>query len=104
MLRKPAGYVYSENERNKLAELCWFSEEVHRHDGVSVEEMIVRCYDYRADMGNDKDWVVDCANRKADFVRRRDLRVLVSLYILSGISVEPVDRDFDRYERELEPG
>lgn len=24
MLRKPAGYVYSENERNKLDELCWF--------------------------------------------------------------------------------
>ena len=42
-------YVYSEKERRKLSELCRFSEEVHDHDGVTVEKMIATCARYSAD-------------------------------------------------------
>jgi hypothetical protein len=43
MQRKTSGYVYSEKEREKLAELCEFAAEVYGHDGMSVEQMVAAC-------------------------------------------------------------
>lgn len=101
MRRYSKDYIYSEKERRKLAELCWFSEEAYGHDGISVVEMIARCFRYKADMGYDEDWIIGLAERKATFVRRRQLRDLVNLYRLTGIEIADVDKSFDRYE--LEP-
>jgi hypothetical protein len=101
MLQRPRDYVYSEKERVKLAELGWFSEEIYDHDGIAVEAIIARCAQYSEDMGDYGEWIIDFAGRKATFVRRRQLRVLVSLYRLTGLDIGKVDRFFDR--RELEP-
>ena len=96
MLRYSKDYVYSEKERRKLAELCWFSEEVFEHDGVSVERMIEGCSCYSADLGNDEPWIVSLAERGADCVRRRELRRLVGLYRFCGNEIASVDPRFDR--------
>ncbi|QQN61488.1 hypothetical protein JIR23_17690 [Bradyrhizobium diazoefficiens] len=103
MLRKPKGYVYSETERLKLSELCWFSDEVHGHDGVTVEAMIARCVSRLADMGDEEDWIIELAERCVPFVRRRQLRNLVALYGLTGMPIERVDLSFDWWNRELMP-
>lgn len=84
MLRKPLGYIYSEKERAKLAELCGFSLECFEHDGMSVERMISICIRYSADLGKDEDWIVELHRRNAKFVRIRDLPKLVSLCQFSG--------------------
>jgi hypothetical protein len=101
MQRYSKDYVFSEKERRKLAELCWLSEEACAHDGISVVEMIARCFRYRAEMGYDEDWIIGLAERRAPFVRRRQLRDLVNLYRFTGIDIADVDKSFDRYE--LEP-
>src|SRR5262245_47233081 len=63
MFRKPKGYTYSEKERSILAQLCWFSEEVYGHDGITVAAMIANCARYSSDLGPDEDWIVDLADR-----------------------------------------
>lgn len=98
MLRYSQGYVYSEKERRKLSELCWFSEEVYGHDGVTVVDMIARCQFCCADLGDSQDWIVELADRRVDFVRRRQLRPLVSLYRCTGIPIAHVDPEYDRLE------
>ncbi|MGY3130874.1 hypothetical protein ACVWZM_001556 [Bradyrhizobium sp. USDA 4501] len=98
MLRKPKGYIFSEKERRKLAQLCWCSEEIYGHDGVTVEVMIATCARYAADLGSDEEWIVGLVDRRAMFVRRRQLRSLVGLYRFCGMNIAGVDRSFDRWD------
>jgi hypothetical protein len=88
MLRYSSSYIYSEKERKKLAELCWFSEEVYGHEGVSVERMITSCLRYHMDFQpDDSDWIVELNRRGATFLRRREIKRLVSLCRLSGMDL-----------------
>ncbi|MGY3494387.1 hypothetical protein [Bradyrhizobium sp. USDA 4502] len=100
MLRKPQGYVFSENERRKLAELCWYAEEIYGHDGVTVEQMLAVCAQYSADLGPSEDWIVRLTKRNVLFVRRRQLRDLVALYRFCGMQIASVDQSFDRRDND----
>jgi hypothetical protein len=86
MLRYGKGYVHSETEREKLAELCWLSEPMDGHDGMTVPQMVAACMRYHADLSEpDSDFVVGLHRRSATFVRRRQLRRLARLCTLAGI-------------------
>jgi hypothetical protein len=88
MLRYSDRYIFSEKERRKLAELCWFADEVYDHDGISVERMVEICLQYHTDfLESDSDWIVDLNRRGAKFVRRRQIKELAALCRLSGVDL-----------------
>jgi hypothetical protein len=89
MLRYPNDHLYTEAEREKLAQLCWLSEPRFGHDGLSVDEMIAICRCYQADFSEeDGDFIAKLNRRGSKSVRRRELRRLASLCREAGVEVK----------------
>jgi hypothetical protein len=88
MLRYADEHVYTEAEREKLAQLSCLSEPCSGHDGLPVEQMIALCLRYHADFSEaDGEFVVGLNRRGAKSVRRRELRRLANLCKEAGVEV-----------------
>jgi hypothetical protein len=88
MLRYPDEHIYTEAEREKLAQLCWLCEPCFGHDGLSVREMIALCRRYAADLSEeDGEFITELDRRGAKSVRRREMRRLASLCKEAGVEV-----------------
>lgn len=88
MVSKPASYEASDKEREKLAQIYFYSESCSGHDGVTVEQMVKSCHRYHLDFSEeDSDFIVELHQRNARTARKRQLRRLVRLYSEMGQTI-----------------